>query len=822
MTTRADIRGAGEPEAGDPVRPRGGAALQRVAPLVRRLAGPTLIVAAVLAVSWHTAVAGMISSQHVDITAFWVPTHCYLGQSLREGTIPAWNPYVFTGTPFAADPQSGWMFLLPMVLYTALPCDVAAPVLFLLTPMIGGLGLYLFLRSEGCSRVAATVGGLILSLCLAGSRLGLSFPFASTLAWTAVTLWAASRLLRASTWSSRILWTLATAALWGQIVTAHASQGLLVGTTAVATFLVVRTAGDVVKHRRALGSALILGGLLFASAVAVNLATLAPRAAVLPRTSTNLGYETLYQLARGDAKQPVYGEGRGADARWPAKLLFRQGAYVGFAVLGLLALAPWTRRHRALALAMAAYGAAAYALSLRAVADAIRARFGQGGVVGLLYLHAPWRVAIGVVPAVAVLAAIGVDAWGEHPQRSRFIMLGIAALFLGVVALSLPPVETLAPALLVAGGVALLLLASIRMPVVLAGIALLVAAELVVNVVTGYGLARGARLISSEFALGVLPPGVAAVSGPDIDAGAYLRPTRFVSELRSAPGPVRFNVAGPYHLGMGDVGAWAGIVEQRSMLFRLEGVDGYNPFQLQRFWLYSRRVNTRPQKYNLTSFPHAPAHVLDTLGVTHVIASAEAHPAPDWSKVSTDGRWVLYARNAPAPRAQLFGSWTVARSAADALDDVTAPGYDPLSTLVLEQDPGVPSDAAADPGTATYRWDGTQAATIEVHATSPSVLLVRNAYDTGWEATVDGRVTPVLAADSVSIGVAVPAGSHTVRLVYREPWILWGLLGSLVAVVTLVLGALFFGRRERRARAPLPEPTHSDDGRTVAGYTPDP
>jgi hypothetical protein len=275
---------------------------------------------------------------------------------------------------------------------------------------------------------------------------------------------------------------------------------------------------------------------------------------------------------------------------------------------------------------------------------------------------------------------------------------------------------------------------------------------------------------------------------------------------------------------MGDVGAWAGIVEQRSMLFRLEGVDGYNPFQLQRFWLYSRRVNTQPQKYNLTSFPHAPAHVLDTLGVTHVIAPAEVHPSPDWSRVSTDGRWILYARSAPAPRAQLFDSWTVARSAADALDDVTAPGYDPLSTLVLEQDPGVPSDAAADPGTATYRWDGTQAATIEVHATSPSVLLVRDAYDTGWEATVDGRVAPVLAADSVSIGVAVPAGSHTVRLVYREPWILWGLLGSLVAVVTLVLGALFVGRRERRARAPLPEPApaHSDDGRTAAGYTPDP
>ncbi|MGZ8629784.1 MAG: YfhO family protein [Actinomycetota bacterium] len=788
-----------------------------------RLAGPALIVTAVIAISWDTAVAGLISRQHLDIPAFWVPTHCYLGQSLREGTIPAWNPFVFTGTPFAADPQSGWMFLLPMLMYTVLPCDVAAPLLFLLTPMIGGLGLYLFLRSEGLSRVAGTIGGLVLSLSLAGSKLGLSFPFVSTLAWTAAALWAASCLLRASTWSSRILWTLATAALWGQIVSAHGSQGQLVGTATLAAFLLARTVSDVVRRRRGPGVALALGALLIASVVAVNLATLVPRATVFPRTATSLGNETLDRLTReaadGEGKAVPYKEGRGADPAWPAKLLLPQGAYVGLAVLGLVALAPWTRRHRALALAMGAYGLTAYALSLQDVADAIGERAGGGVALDVLYLHQPWRLAIALVPAVAVLAAVGIDAWSERALEARLAMLGAAGVLVGVTCAWLPDAGSLAPGLLVAGGATLLLLASLRVPLVLAGVAVLVALELSSNVLTGYGLDSQEMLRSNDFGLGLLPPGMTALAGPNLDAGAYLRPPRFVQELGGAADPVRFNVAGPFHDGMMKEENWAAIAEQRSMLFRVEGADGYNPFQLRRFWLYSRHVNTQAQKYNVTSFPDAAAPVLDALGVTHVISPADASPPPDRSPVSTDGRWVLYARSAAAPRAQLFPSWTVVGSADDALDAVTEPGFDPVRTLVLEEDPRVASDPGRETaGTAAYRWDGTQAATIEVNAESPSVLLIRNAYDTAWRATVDGRPVPVLAADSISMGVAVPAGPHTVRLEYRESSIAVGLLGTFTAIVALVSSALWLLRRERRAAPPTvePEPSHADDSPTTA------
>ena len=68
---------------------------------------------------------------------------------------------------------------------------------------------------------------------------------------------------------------------------------------------------------------------------------------------------------------------------------------------------------------------------------------------------------------------------------------------------------------------------------------------------------------------------------------------------------------------------------------------------------------------------------------------------------------MLYARSAAAPRAQLFASWTVVDSADGALDVVAQPGFDPVSTLVLEEDPGVPSDPGREAAGSASNTDGT-------------------------------------------------------------------------------------------------------------------
>src|SRR5438552_8411243 len=217
--------------------------MRRVLPAI---AGPTLIVALVLFAMRGFVFRNALSDQHPDILAFWLPRWCFLGQSLRAGHVPVWNPLQFAGVPFAADPQSGWLYAPVMALFTAFGgsaagCGAALRAFIVLQPLLAGLGLYWFLRTEGLRRVAATAGGASLAMLIASSNVGLSLPFDAMLAWTPFVLVGAARYLRATTWPARLGWLALAAFAWGQVASAHMSHGLAMCSLTVLVYVIARS-----------------------------------------------------------------------------------------------------------------------------------------------------------------------------------------------------------------------------------------------------------------------------------------------------------------------------------------------------------------------------------------------------------------------------------------------------------------------------------------------------------------------------------------------------------------------------------------------------
>ena len=96
--------------------------------------------------------------------------------------------------------------------------------------------------------------------------------------------------------------------------------------------------------------------------------------------------------------------------------------------------------------------------------------------------------------------------------------------------------------------------------------------------------------------------------------------------------------------------------------------------------------------------------------------------------------------------------------------------------------------------------------TIEVRVAGKGGLLVLSEVDyPGWRATVDGSDVPVVRADYVLRAVCVPAGEHTVELVYDPPLLKIGLGITAVAMVVLAAaggwraaGWIRLGRLKRR------------------------
>src|ERR671937_1728142 len=127
------------PEAGADGRRRLIAARESARPSADVVALVALAALTVLAQP-HLLTADTLIS--LDSASQYYPWYAFLGQSLRAGHIPGWNPATFSGTPFAANPLSGWTYLPAMVLFTLLPLALAAKAYLLFHPLLAAASAY--------------------------------------------------------------------------------------------------------------------------------------------------------------------------------------------------------------------------------------------------------------------------------------------------------------------------------------------------------------------------------------------------------------------------------------------------------------------------------------------------------------------------------------------------------------------------------------------------------------------------------------------------------------------------------------------------------
>jgi hypothetical protein len=767
------------------------------------VAGPALIVACILIVMRGFVVGAMVSSQHVDILPMWTPTFSFLGRSLASGHIPAWNPYVMGGVPFAADPQSGWTYLPAMLLFSVFSTDVAIRWFIVLQPVLAGLGIYWFLRAERLEPAASTVGGLSLGLVIAHSVIALGLPFAATMAWTAMLLASAAHLVHARGWPGRLGWAIVTALCWGQLANAHLSNGLVMGSVALASYLSAALFRAVRKGAMSGRERIEVGVLTLVALPLVNLAVLLPRLAYLPSTTIGAGYNKLD--AWGTALTGVSTRGGvvglAAGPAWPAGLAMPPGPYLGVLAI-LLSLAWWTSpRYRWLGAPIAGFGSLFYLLSLNGIARAL-APLISNTAWGQFYLHEPYRFTYATIFALCVLAGLGADSLLRATSlRASLQMLAPgAALWIIMWAIATPKRED---GLIVVGiAASVVCIAKLRhVPVLRWGFPAIVAFEM-----TAAGLIGQGRAYVSDGQ---------PLRTPTVDAAAYVRPGP-ISEYLAARGGGGGRYV-PFLPRLGQYGFeglqgpvyWGLLANQRSMIFSLPDVDGYNPTQSVRYWTFVRALDPKPMHYNAAFLSNPPPIVIDLLAIHWVITSGKP---PAWatddssaspsSPVRVDGPWSLYAIPGAAPAVSVVDRWTTVATPAAALSAVRAVGFDPGRTAVLERDPGLSMSSGTGSGSASLITEGTGAATIDATTPVSGLLVIRIPYQGHWHAWIDGRPTPVIPADYLDMAVAIPAGHHTVRIAYSDPTIGYGIAGSAVSILALVSGSILLRRRTVPANRP--------------------
>lgn len=805
--------------------------------LVSADAGAVLLILVFTTISMRYLLSGGVM-MGLDATTQFFPWYSYLGESLRSGTLPGWNPHQLSGAPFAGDPLSGWTYLPAMVLFTLLPFAAAAKSYLFLHPLLAGLGTFALARSLRFSVAGALLAAVAYEF---NGYLYLKntccFAFPGVMAWLPVALLGVEMAVRSPRRIPILWWALSGLAI-SQILASWLGQGSYYALLAIGGYVVYRTLLFPPDEARRLWSRVSGAALNGAAILLVGFGLDA--AGLLPRVE----YISFSGLAGGYSGVKI--EGGWTLQDWNRLLFSPSLVYAGASVLALALAAPLVVRSRAARLAVPYFaGLSLLALTLTGQGTTLlHSALNLLPYFESLHHHGSNRILVIFYLGAALLAGATLTYLGEKGRSSpALISLPIlTALFLITRSTLRPPVEMpekQADINLWADRVPYLLKLGVQMHpgpffALLATVTLL---ALYALLPARFSIPRG--LVAVLMAVAVFvdlqgagrtkvensadAPGAEKIVRTDLSR--YAAPTGVTRFLQSAGDePYRYvgydprtNRAGntvPYHIRFADQDTQALEAANHATLRggKMQSVQGYNATQLTRYDEYLTALNGHSQEYHDADvFPSGiRSPLLDLLNVRYIVVPSRMTDKSSKSipKLKQDLQTVYKGKTAQIlenpdalPRAWIVHSARRTKPK-KALELLSSKEVNPLKTALLKEPiPNLekPGDSSGERAQVTsYTANRID---LKTSTGARGLLVLSEVYYPAWKAYVDGEPAEVYRADGLFRAVPIPAGDHTVELRYESTTLRVGILISILTIVVLMAGGVIIRTRRPRNRA---------------------
>jgi hypothetical protein len=785
-----------------------------------------LVAVAVVFWEWNIIRAGetLVSLLNFDLYSEFFPRHHFAGETLRNGSLPLWDPHQIGGLPFLATYQGGVLYP-PNLLFAVLPTGSAIGLLGMLHVIAAGVFTALLCREFGRSRSASWLAGL--AFMFGGSTLFLIYQTNAihSVPWLPAALYCCSRLAR----DGNLRWSILLAACIALQFLAGRDFTFVMTIHAVGLFVAFQVAwmlrdGSGLRPVGAYIARLAVGAAFAAGLVAAQALPTLALAADSGRTMAGLDGKFLeiydpmspaFFLAnlvnpdRGGIRREYFG--------WIPLLCFvlgfrlwgRDRPTVFASLLSLLtlllcfgSLTPLYDAYRALPLGSTFRlpDRFLYLFSLGfvlvAAAGLDRLRAARGDWRARVRLLAP-RFAVVLMFGIALFVALD-SQWFEAglAKSARpwkwFAYYGLPQEQFAAIDRSI---------VYFAAGATLLISFALRVHS-RGGRALQVAILLVATADLGFA-------VRNSFIHPAHDP-TPAVSG----AACYERAAA---------------IAGDYgrHLSFRLPNSHA-LKDKDGELFSLFSATHYDPLVTLRQAGYFAALEEGSTRFIQSPWSERSAFMgflsgtparerrvlLDLLGTRVILADARKPFRPaglddllgDFERagrcrVDTDDGAIpvdLYSNPQATPRAYVVHRVHSAAGPDAAIQRVLRPGFDPRREAVVE---GTAPSFAASTGNNRDHVEITSyeptRVVVRVDAGEPGLLVLGDSYDDDWIATLNDAVVPVLPTNGLFRGVAIPAGRSELTFRYRPRHFHWG---AAISVLTIALAAMLWFRAPSTTR----------------------
>ncbi|HMD69610.1 MAG TPA: hypothetical protein VKF42_12065, partial [Chitinivibrionales bacterium] len=732
--------------------------------------------------------------------------------SLKQGILPFWNPYVFSGLPFFADVQAAVLYPLNLALTPFASKDWLSPLLveyqIILHIAMAGCFMYLLARDFGASRSGGLLAGVTFMFCgfftthifhenlihaaawfplaivffrRALERISLLYASLTALVLCIIFLCGYPQLM------VHMYYWLAAYYLFGLIVRAREKTRLV----------------PEVK-RGVLFAALVILGIGMAAVQLLPTQELAKNS-VRPHLSFSESCEGSLRPYRfvtlfapnyfGRPQKSAYWGISDRDVNGGIHNYWETAVYAGTVSLAIAAIAPFVVR-TPLTVFLSIMGAVSLLLAMGN--SFFLYWFAFKFLPGLNAFRIPGRFAYLFALSVSLLAGTGLtwlQASGplEKGGRRKIIVERVLLAAAGASVLW----AILASAGIFKSGIADFMLASGRFGANAAGLADYVDKQIYPNVVGGVWLFAGlvacaaailwlrlrgkiagrtaALFAIAASALDFLAFGFGFAAGT-IDPSVMYAKTPAIQQLQDMEKTEYFRInSRNSNPGTDDLGGPAMVFRKnQGSVHRLFLIEGYNPLRLRRE-LVDRRDRT-----------------LDILNVGLKIA------------VDDRGQMSLVAHPTYFPRCRMVYNYIVEPEEERILPLLYSPGFDHRKSVILEERPAaaidtVQEDTAWKCRIVNYTLNRID---LDVSTARSGLLVLSEIHYPSWKATVDDRPAPLYRADFALRAIPVGQGHHTVSCIFSREVFNRGLFVSLLSLMlSLALGVWGLLRRDGCGRA---------------------
>ncbi|KKT78371.1 MAG: hypothetical protein UW73_C0003G0019 [Microgenomates group bacterium GW2011_GWB1_44_8] len=230
--------------------------------------------------------------------------------------------------------------------------------------------------------------------------------------------------------------------------------------------------------------------------------------------------------------------------------------------------------------------------------------------------------------------------------------------------------------------------------------------------------------------------------------------------------------------------------------YRLEAVEGYDPLRLlsyNRFFHLAENGSFYNGSARFSELSDTDQKFLDLLNVKYFVSIKDPTDSEikkfidhGYKPIFKDGRTYIYENPSFIQRAFFVQNVKSVPDEKSLVAALEAEDFSPTTEAVLINEK-LSAQRYLLKNSVVKITQKPNSLSVDLDTSTDGFLLISNAYDTGWKATIDGKDTPVVLVDGALQGLLVPANSRRVVLDYLPESVITGSIISLFSLGATVV-----------------------------------